>query len=103
MATHTDNEARHYLREWRVHLGLSQEQLARRLGTSKGVISRYESGARGMTVEVQFRLARALKIWVGQLFLPPEKPSIDGMLEDVSLEERRRTVEIVKLTARGRG
>ena len=70
----------HYLREWRQAKGLTLEELARRLDTSKGVISRYETFQRNLTVELQFQLADALGIWVGQLFLPPDQLSVDALL-----------------------
>lgn len=84
-------EARHYLREWRLHLGLSLRDVARAMGTNKSVISRYETNTRAMKLEVQFELARALGIWVGQLFLPPDKPSTDAVLRDAPADVWQRS------------
>lgn len=74
---------RHYLREWREYRGLTQEELARLLRTTKGVVSRWESGERKMAYDVQFLVARKLRIFVGALFQPPpppEMPITDGRM-----------------------
>jgi DNA-binding XRE family transcriptional regulator len=59
---------RHYLREWRQKRGLTQEQVAEAMGTHRGMISRYESSQRGLTLEVQFRLMEVLDIMPAQFF-----------------------------------
>ena len=43
---------RTFFKQWRVHRGLSQEQLAERLGTSVASISRIESGGQPYTQDV---------------------------------------------------
>lgn len=91
----------HFLKERREAAGLSQEQLARRLGTSKGVISRYETGERGLSIEMQFRLAEALGIWVGELFLPVDHPSTDALLAGSPPEIWRHIAGIARVTVRG--
>ena len=48
------------LKRLRMERGLSQEELARLLGTSKQVISRYESGARVPKISTVSALAAAL-------------------------------------------
>jgi transcriptional regulator with XRE-family HTH domain len=35
----------HYIREWRKHRGLSQEQFAERVGITKGYLSKIETGS----------------------------------------------------------
>jgi transcriptional regulator with XRE-family HTH domain len=85
-----DGEFRHYLKEWRLHRGLSQEQLAEALGTSKGEVSRYERGERTLSLLIQFRLMRALRISPGQFFSHPSARSADALLSGLSPEERDR-------------
>ena len=65
---------RHYLREWREHRGLQQEQLAKMVGASKSVISRFETGERPIKLEMQFKLMRALRISPPEFFSPPPPP-----------------------------
>ena len=48
------------LKRLRMERGLSQEDLARRLGTSKQAISRYENGARVPKISTVSALAAAL-------------------------------------------
>jgi transcriptional regulator with XRE-family HTH domain len=87
-----DGEFRHYLKEWRLHRGLSQEQLAAALKTSKGEVSRYERGERTLSLLIQFRLMRALRITPGQFFSPPGARSADALLAGLSPEERDRYI-----------
>ena len=47
------------IREARLRSGLTQEDLAERLGTSQSVITRWESGQRSPTVETLVRAVRA--------------------------------------------
>jgi transcriptional regulator with XRE-family HTH domain len=52
MSMPTDSPDRHYLREWREKRGLLQDQLAKMVGSSASVISRFETGERGMKIEM---------------------------------------------------
>jgi transcriptional regulator with XRE-family HTH domain len=88
---------RHYLREWRIKRGLTQLELAQRLNTSKGLISRYERGGRAMTLLVQFRLMRALDITPAQFFMDPDEPSADLLLKQVTPEERERLINALRM------
>ena len=60
----------------RAELGLTQEQLAERMGTSHSAISRIESGQHASRVATLQRLAEALEVrWVmGFESGPPERP-----------------------------
>jgi transcriptional regulator with XRE-family HTH domain len=93
-------EYRFYLKEWRQFRGLSQEDLAAALKTSKGEISRYERGHRAYSLLVQFRLAKALSIKPWQFFFPPEFKSADAMLEHLSPEERERYLAVLEVLMR---
>jgi transcriptional regulator with XRE-family HTH domain len=87
---------RHYLREWRQHRGLSQDDLAKALKTSKGEISRYERGERTISLLIQFNLMRALQITPGQFFSPPGARSADALLSGLSPEDRDRILAAVE-------
>lgn len=50
------------LREARKRLGVSQEELARRAGTTQSAVSRFETAYRGATVDLAVRFARALGV-----------------------------------------
>lgn len=87
---------RHYLREWRAARGLSQQQLADRLETSKGQISRWESGGRSMSGDVIAALADALSIEPGDLFRDPSAPSLDALLARAPAHVRDAATDLVR-------
>lgn len=60
----------------RLDLGLTQEELADRMGTSHSAISRIESGQHGTSVQTLQRLAKALEMRfvMGFEYGPEEKP-----------------------------
>jgi hypothetical protein len=80
---------RHFLKEWRKHRGLTQQQLADRLPsgddgkpTGKDVVSRWERNERGISMDVQAALAEALSIAPADLFRDPAMPSADDLLRN---------------------
>jgi predicted transcriptional regulator len=62
---------RHLLREWRIHRGLSQSELAERVGTFPRVVAEWEDESREIRMGDQFRLFRALEITPWQFFKGP--------------------------------
>jgi transcriptional regulator with XRE-family HTH domain len=51
---------RHYVKEWRIYRApMTQEQLAERVGKSRGLISQIESGTTELTEEMIYLLADA--------------------------------------------
>lgn len=61
-----------YLREWRLAKGLTQPELAKRVGTVKSEISRLEKGTRRMTMDWMSALSKAMSISPEDLMsLPP--------------------------------
>lgn len=56
------------VKEYRVALGWSQEQLARKSGVSRTTISETESGSHIPTLETALRLAEAMDTTVNKLF-----------------------------------
>ena len=63
---------RAYLREWRLAKGLTQPELAKRIGTVKSEISRLENGSRNMTLDWMSALSRGMGISPEDLMtLPP--------------------------------
>lgn len=93
---------RHFLKEWREKRGLTQQQLADRLPvgkdgkpTGKDQISRWETGKRGMTMDVQVALSEALPLdSPGDLFRDPNQPSADELLRRVPPEQRDKIISI---------
>ena len=87
---------RHYLKEWRLKRGLTQEQLAARCGQTKGEISKAEQGKRGIKMELQFALMAALDIRPAQFFMSPDEESADDILARASPEQRQRMMAALK-------
>ena len=59
------------LRTLRQTLGLTQTQMARKLGISQATLNRLESGTQNVTLRTLAVLARALRCDVVDLLLPP--------------------------------
>lgn len=94
---------RHFLREWRLRKGLTQQQLADRIPTGedgkptgKDQISRWEKYQRGMTMDVQAALAEALGIEPFRLFQDPDMPSADELLRNASPEKRKQIFAVIE-------
>lgn len=85
-----------YLREWRLKRGLSQDQLAARLDTSKGQVSNWENRKRELGFETQCALADALGIEPGDLTRDPDAPSADELLRHASPETRRQAFALIE-------
>jgi transcriptional regulator with XRE-family HTH domain len=88
---------RHFLKEWRLHLGLTQEQLAERLDTSKGQISLYERSKIKMSLERAAEFAYALDPDLDALaiFRRPDEPSADEKLRNATPEQRRAALTVI--------
>ena len=65
------------IRKYRKDMKLTQDELAKKLNTSKGTISNYETGYRSPRQDDLFLLAEVLKINIDDLFPPREDYKID--------------------------
>ena len=65
------------IRKYRKDMKLTQDELAKKLNTSKGTISNYETGYRSPRQDDLFLLAEVLKINIDDLFPPREDNEID--------------------------
>ena len=83
-----DEAAGNLLQAWREHRGLTQEQLAEKVGTYSGQISLLEHGKRQLSVKWLYRLADALDITPGWLLdhhpskLPPDIHDMWGKIPE---------------------
>lgn len=89
-----------YIAEWRESRGLSQQQLADRLGTSDVTISRWETKARQPDLKAQAALAEALDIDVFDLRRHPDQPSADALLRDQPQEVRDQAINLIRAIRR---
>lgn len=88
---------RHFIHQWRVKCGLTQEQLAERLETSKATISRWETHERDINGAALQAVAEALGLGgPADLLRDPAAPSADQLLEGKPDAVRRQAIQAVK-------
>jgi transcriptional regulator with XRE-family HTH domain len=89
-----------FLKEWREHLDLTQEQVADRIGTTKGTVSRMEVNSREPNLGYLAAFAEAIDRETGDLFRDPKRPTRDELLRDVppgaTPELLRQAFELIK-------
>ena len=100
------------IHERRKELGLTQEELAARVGTTKQVVSKYEKGQRSPKVQMANAFADALETTLDELLgvekendeteqntpVQVEDPQIrivSGMMENLSEKQKEQIVDIV--------
>ena len=69
-----------FLREYRVNNQMSQEDLARKLGTTKQVISNYENGKHTPKINVAANIADALGVSLGKMLGVDPMPPLEEQL-----------------------
>ena len=79
-----------YVREHRERRGLTQEQLAERLDTNKGQVSKLERGAQRMNDDWAALIADALNIEPWQLLRHPDAPDPADLLTGLLEKDRER-------------
>lgn len=85
-----------YLAEWREKAGLSVQHLADRIEFSRETVWRWENEQHRLNPEKIARYAHALDIEPEQLFRPPERPSADAYLKNVSQDIYDTAIDVVK-------
>ena len=95
--TESNGRVGHYVKEWRKHRGLTQEQLAGRLGVATSTVSQLETGKQGYSQATLEALAEALSCEPWQLIsMDPGKEGevIDlvRMLNDAQRDQALRVL-----------
>lgn len=86
-----------YLREWREHRLLTQQQLADRLETTAATISRIESGKRDYTGAFLLAAAYVLNCNPGDLITrPPSEVSLDAVVRTAPAQIRAQISAVVE-------
>jgi len=87
-----------YLKEWRKHRGLTQDQLAERIETSKGYISDLERGVRRYNQDLLEALADALNCGPADLLMrdPSREDAIWSIWDQAKPGERQQIVAVVR-------
>ena len=91
-----------FLREWRNHRVLTQEQLAERAGISQGMISQLEKGTTDFSGETLAALADALQCEPADLIMRnPGDPEAPWTIWDtLEKPQKRQAIEIMKALKR---
>jgi transcriptional regulator with XRE-family HTH domain len=89
-----------FLAEWRLAKGLTQEQLADRLGTSHVTVSRWETGKRQPNLNAQEAIAEAMGIEAVDLRRHPEQPSADELLRGQPPEIIDQAMKLIRAIRR---
>lgn len=85
-----------FFREWREHRGLTQEQLADRLETTKATVSRMENSKSNYNRGYLEALADALDCEPFELLRSPHRPSIDDLLLKAPETDRARVISMIE-------
>ncbi len=88
---------RWYLREWRLHKGVTAERLAERLDTNKGQISKLENGRQRMNDEWIIGYADALGVEPRDLLRDPKSPDLTGLLAKATPDQIAKIREIAEI------
>ena len=93
---------RHFIREWRQHRGLTQEQLAALLDTTRANISRVENLKQGYTQDFLEACAIALSTDVASLLMrdPTDPEGMWSVWDQAKPGERRQIIAIAKTLVR---
>ncbi len=86
-----------HLREWRKHLGLTQEQLAARLNATKGQVSKLENGKQNWDRVWVARIAEALDLSdEASLFRDPKAPTQEDLLSRATPAQRGLAIALIE-------
>lgn len=89
-----------YLKEWREARGLTQAQLAGRLGVTDVTVSRWELGKALLNTDVLAAISEALNIEPQDLYHPPDRPSVESLLRDQPEEVRDQAINLIRAIRR---
>lgn len=92
----------HYIKEWRKFRGLTQLQLAERIGIDKGYVSKIENGRRRYDQPFLEATAEILRCEVPDLIMrdPLDPDGIWSIWDTLKPAERTQVVEIAKTIRR---
>lgn len=85
-----------FFAEWREARGLTQEQLAARLDTTKGAVSKMENGHTLFNQSSLEAWADALSCEPGDFYHPPDKPTADELLRDQPPAIQEQAIAVLK-------
>lgn len=93
---------RHFIREWRKFRGLTQDQLAERIGINRAYLSKIESGKRRYDQPFLEAAAEVLRCEVADLIIrdPTDPDGIWSIWDTLGPTQRSQVVEIARTLKR---
>jgi transcriptional regulator with XRE-family HTH domain len=93
-----DGQPRHFIKQWRKHRGLTQEQLAERIGIARSYLTKIERGDRRYDQPFLEHAADALRCEPADLIMrnPTAEEGIWSVWEKLSPAERVQAVAVIK-------
>jgi transcriptional regulator with XRE-family HTH domain len=93
-----NTKTRWFLRQWRKHRGLTQDQLAERTGMSKGYISQLEIGTRQYTQELLETFAAELRCGPADLIMrdPSQPEPIWSLWDNLPDAQKPQAVAVIQ-------
>lgn len=87
---------RHYIKAWRKHRGLNQEQLAERIGVTQSFVSKIESGKQSPDLAFLEAASEALRCDIPDLIMrdPTAPGAIWSIWEQLDQSSRDQVVKI---------
>lgn len=82
----------YYIKEWIDHLGLSDQDVANRMGVGRTTVWKRYSEQHRLTPAKVAQIAEALDRHPNELLFPPEVPSLDALAEGATPEQRAAMV-----------
>lgn len=89
-----------YIQEWRESRGLTQQQLADRIGTSDVTIARWEGSKRRPDLGALAAISEALNIEPSRLYRHPDTPSADDLLQGQPQEVVENALKMIRAIRR---
>lgn len=96
--TERSNGPRHFIRQWRKYRGLTQEQLAGRLGVVTSSVSQLETGKQGYSQPVLEELAVALNCSVTDLLGvdPTKEGEVVDLMRLINDRNRDQAIRVLR-------
>lgn len=85
------------LREWRIHQGLTLQEVGDRMGIHRSQVSNWETGFRSMPEKKMLAYCEAIGVDISRIYQMPDYESIDALLVDATPEQRAKALMLVKV------
>ena len=88
----------HYIKEWRKYRGLTQEQLAERIGIARSYLTKIERGTRRYDQPFLEAAAEALRCEPGDIIMrdPTDQDGIWSVWDTLNPLERQQAVAVIR-------